>query len=80
MSPTFCCVGTNEAAFELYTNSREFLSSGGFNLRTWTMEQSENKRYGSSGKLKDLDIETKVLGKRWNSKADILTFAQQKNN
>ena len=70
-------VDTEEAAMDLFNESRELLNKAGFNLRTWKSNSVQLINIAEKENVLDMDNETKILGMRWNANSDILTFAQQ---
>ena len=70
-------VDTEERALDFYKDSRELLSSVGFNLRTWKSNSEQLCNMAARENVLDGDKETKILGMRWNANSDILTFARQ---
>ena len=70
-------VDTEEGALDFYMDSRELLSSVGFNLRTWKSNSEQLCNMAARENVLDGDTETKILGMRWNANSDILTFARQ---
>ncbi|XP_063397246.1 uncharacterized protein LOC134681534 [Mytilus trossulus] len=68
---------TNEnKAVQFYKEAREFITKGGFNLRSWTSNSQLLRTIACADNILDKDTKPKVLGMRWDVQKDELCFAQ----
>ena len=75
MSITSFPVSSERTKF--YHDTRELMSAANFNLRLWNSNSSAVCDRAEADSVLDTDAATKVLGLRWNTKADTLCFPQQ---
>ncbi|XP_063436301.1 uncharacterized protein LOC134717737 [Mytilus trossulus] len=59
---------------DYYRRSRELLTKGGFNLRSWNSNSPKLQEIASKEKTLDKDEPTKILGMQWNAKSDKLFY------
>ena len=68
---------SDEIALEFYRESRDLLKRAGFNLRSWKSNSTKLLDIATQEDVVDQDIDTKILGMRWNANSDCLTFVKQ---
>ncbi|XP_063447872.1 uncharacterized protein LOC134727420 [Mytilus trossulus] len=59
---------------DYYRRSRELLTKGGFNLRSWNSNSPKLQEIASKEKTLDKDELPKILGMQWNAKSDKLFY------
>jgi len=62
---------------KFYHDTRELMSATNFNLRSWNSNSSGVCDLSQEDSVLDTDGATKVLGLRWNAKADTFCFPQK---
>ena len=65
-------------AITYFKEARTLMSTAGFNLRSWASNSTLLNKLAESEKVLDKDRITKILGLRWNTDTDKLSFAQIK--
>ncbi|XP_077865477.1 uncharacterized protein LOC144352174, partial [Saccoglossus kowalevskii] len=64
---------TNEA-IDYYTHANEMMTSGGFNLRSWSTNDNTLREIATSDNKHSEDVEVGILGMRWNTETDVLSY------
>ncbi|VDI57721.1 Hypothetical predicted protein [Mytilus galloprovincialis] len=62
------------SVIDYYRRSRELLTKGGFNLRSWNSNSPKLQEIASKEQTLDKDELTKILGMQWNAKSDKLFY------
>ena len=65
-------VKTESDALQYFNESRKLMDEAGFNLRSWSSNSEKLCNKALEEKVLDTDKHTKILGLRWNTKADEL--------
>ncbi|XP_056006628.1 uncharacterized protein LOC130050470 [Ostrea edulis] len=73
-------VNTEDDARKFFHESRKLLSDAGVNLRSWASNSTVLQETAKTEAVIDQDLETKILGMRWDPEQDILTFAKKISN
>ncbi|XP_060570545.1 uncharacterized protein LOC132728870 [Ruditapes philippinarum] len=63
-------------ALAYFHDSRKLMSSANFNLRSWNSNSQKLRNLALNYDVQDRDKITKILGMRWNTETDMLTFQQ----
>ena len=66
-----------DEALQYITKARSIMSPVKFNLRSWNSNSPKLQRLATDENIQDKDIETKVLGLRWNAKDDTLKLQER---
>ncbi|XP_006812892.1 uncharacterized protein LOC102807089 [Saccoglossus kowalevskii] len=74
--------GTSEIkdVIEYYEFSKDLLKSGGFNLRSWASNCEQLRDLAKADNVADLNTEVHILGLRWKTLSDELTYANNISN
>ena len=69
----------NNIICDYFTTCRSIFKDAGFNLRSWTSNSNVLKELARRANVQDRDPVTKVLGLRWNSETDTISFPDKSN-
>ncbi|XP_069108233.1 uncharacterized protein [Argopecten irradians] len=69
---------TENDLLQYYDVSRHLLAEAGFNLRSWASNNQKLMDLASTEQILDEGNPIKILGLRWNTIKDTITFAEQK--
>ena len=66
-----------DAVVDNFLDSRNLMSSAGFNLRSWNSSSDRLRIIAEAEDVLDSDKVTKILGMRWNATSDQISVAQK---
>ena len=64
---------------DYFATCRSIFKDAGFNLRSWASNSHVLRELARSENVQDSDPVTKVLGLRWNSETDTISFIDKSN-
>ena len=70
-------VTDEKEAMDYYEQANTLMKNGGFTLRSWTSNSELLRNRAIKDDVLDTDVQTKILGLRWDVKTDEIAFAQR---